>query len=196
VAVKMLANSFFRYGRELFVFLGLGLAAAGLVLIFKPQPSSEVEIITTENEKTVTEEILVDIEGAVISPGVYQLPSGSRINDLLIACKGFSQTADRDWVAKNLNKAALLIDGAKIYIPEVGQSGDVAGKQSGTSLININQADGSLLETLPGIGPSYAQKIIDYREKNGGFKSIEELMAVSGIGKSLFSQIEKLVTIY
>lgn len=192
-----LTNSLFRYGRELFILLGLGLAAAGLVLIFKPQPSSEVEIISVENDEAVVEQILVDIEGAVTVPGVYKLKQGARINDLLVSCQGLSQEADRDWVAKNLNKAAPLIDGAKIYIPKIDEQKEaVAGTKTSPGLININQADTVLLETLPGIGPSYAQKIIDYREKNGGFKSIEELMAVSGIGKSLFSQIEALVTIY
>jgi len=197
VVSDKLTNSLFRYGRELFILLGLGLAAAGLVLIFKPQPSSEVEIISVENDEAVVEQILVDIEGAVTVPGVYKLKQGARINDLLVSCQGLSQEADRDWVAKNLNKAAPLIDGAKIYIPKIDEQKEaVAGTKTSPGLININQADTVLLETLPGIGPSYAQKIIDYREKNGGFKSIEELMAVSGIGKSLFSQIEALVTIY
>jgi competence protein ComEA len=114
VVSDKLTNSLFRYGRELFILLGLGLAAAGLVLIFKPQPSSEVEIISVENDEVVVEQIFVDIEGAVTVPGVYKLKQGARINDLLVSCQGLSQEADRDWVAKNLNKAAPLIDGAKI----------------------------------------------------------------------------------
>ncbi len=195
VLEKSLKTSFFRYGREVLVFVGLGLAATGLALAFKPSSSSEVEIIPV-HEEIQPEELLVDIEGAVIAPGVYRLSDGSRINDLLILCQGLSIDADRDWVSKNLNKAAPLTDGAKIYIPKVGESsGSVAGATE-QGLININQADANLLETLPGIGPSFAKKIIDYRESSGGYKSLEELMAVSGIGKSLYLQIKDLVTIY
>lgn len=193
---KQINQLFLKYAREFFVLLGIGLVAAGLVLFLKPQQNSEVEIISSQENEEKPAEVLVDIEGAVVSPGVYRLSSGSRINDLLIACGGFSQTADRDWAAKNLNRAAVLADGAKIFVPEKGQPAEVAGSQSEAGLVNINQADSSLLETLPGVGPSYAKKIIDYREKNGGFKFKEELMAVSGIGKSLYSQIEDLVTIY
>ncbi len=178
------------------MFIGLGLVAAGLALVFKPQSSLEVEIIPAESDNQM-QEVLVDIEGAVVSPGVYRLSAGSRINDLLISCQGLSEDADREWVAKNLNKAALLIDGAKIYIPQKGESTSaVAGSKTERGLVNINQADAVLLETLPGIGPSFAKKIVDYRKINGGYKSLEELMAVSGIGKSLYSQVKDLITIY
>lgn len=178
------------------MFIGLGLTAVGLALAFKPQSSSEVEIIPAQ-EEAQTGELLVDIEGAVVAPGVYRLKAGSRINDLLISCQGLSVDADRDWVAKNLNKAAPLIDGAKIYIPKSEEGGSaVAGSKTEERLVNINQADAALLETLPGIGPSFAKKIVDYREVNGGFTSLEELMAISGIGKSLYLQLKDLVTIY
>jgi len=180
-----------RHWREGVIVLGLSLVALGLAVLFRSDSSSEIEIIPAQKPSR----LVVDIEGAVINPGVYELKSGSRINDLLIACGGLSQEADRDWVAKNLNLASPVIDGAKIYIPQAGEEGAVVGAAA-AGLVNINQADASLLETLPGIGPSFAQKIIDYRQANQGFKSVEELMAVPGIGKKTYDRLRDEVTVF
>jgi len=189
-------NIVYRYWREGVMVLGFGLVAAGLATIFKGTSSSEIEIIPAQEVEQVSSQLVVDIQGAVIKPGVYKLDLGSRVNDLLIVCGGLSQEADRKWVAKNLNRASVLVDGAKIYIPQVDEkAGQVAGSQSG-NLVNINQADLSRLETLSGIGPSFAQKIIEYREAHGGFKSTEELMAVPGIGRKTFDRLKDKITIY
>jgi len=181
-----------KHWSQVILVLGLILSAVGLGSVFAPDfSSSEVEIIKTDqvNEK---EEIMVDIEGAIVKPGVYTLPFNSRLNDLLIACGGLSEEANRVWVEKNLNKAAVLTDGAKIYILSEGE--EVKGVQEGA--VNLNSASLSELETLPGVGPSTAQKIINYRENSGGFTSIEELMSVPGIGKKTFEELKELVSIY
>lgn len=173
--------------------LGLVISAVGLGSIFKPQFSSpEIEIIKADQQEE-GKEIIADIEGAVVKPGVYTLSSGSRLNDLFIACGGLKEGADRAWVEKNLNKALVLTDGAKIYIPTQGE--EVKGSEVG-GVINLNSATLKELETLPGVGPSMAQKIISYREDNGGFSSIEELMSVPGIGRKTFEELKELVSIY
>lgn len=196
---EKLVKLIYRYWRQGVAVLGLGLVAVGLGSIFQPNNSSEIEIIPAQ-EREKTQEVIVDIAGAVVKPGVYTLPFDSRLNDLLVACGGLSEEADRDWVEKNLNRAAPLIDGAKIYIPaQHEEMGIVSGAKTGgltASLVNLNQADSVLLETLPGVGPATAKKIIDYREAQGRFTSIEELMAVPGIGKKTFENLKELITVY
>lgn len=173
--------------------LGVSLIAAGLALIFPRFSSPEVEIISSEKEKEV---IMVDIEGEVLRPGVYRLEGGARVNDLLVAAGGLAPEADREWVSQNLNRAALLVDGQKIYIPpkrEFQKEGKVAGV--GEEKININTAEAAQLERLPGVGPSLAKKIIEYRQEKGGFISLEELMAVPGIGPKSFEKLKEKITL-
>jgi len=202
VGQERLVKTIYRYWREGVTVLGFGLVAIGLATIFKGGSSSEIEIIPAQETEQVSSQLVVDIQGAVMKPGVYKLNLGSRVNDLLIACGGLSQEADREWVAKNLNRASVLVDGAKIYIPQLDERmGQVSGSQSGnlpaqTGLVNINQAGQSQLETLSGIGPGFAQTIIEYREAHGGFKSTEELMAVPGIGRKTFDRLKDEITIY
>jgi competence protein ComEA len=107
--------------------------------------------------------------------------------------------ADRDWVEKNLNKAEKLVDGQKIYIPKIGvkvKVDNVLGESvTKTKIVRINTATLEQLDTLSGIGPSIAQKIIDYRTQNGGFKNVEELKLVSGIGDKLFEKIKNEIAL-
>ena len=140
-------------------------------------------------------EVVIDISGEVINPGVYRLVGDIRINDALIKAGGLSAKADRDWVAKNLNLAEKLMDGQKIYIPKIGEvlglSRDVLQNVStDNKIIRINSATVEQLDKLSGIGPAIAKRIIDYRTKNGGFKNIEELKLVSGIGDKLYEEIK------
>lgn len=185
-------ETIYRYWRGIVMALGVGLLVLGATVVFK-QDAPEIEIIPAPEKQPSGEKLIVDIEGAVIKPGIYQLPPESRLNDLLIACGGLDQEADRDWVAKNLNLALPLLDGAKIYVPEAGE---ILGNLQTDRKVNLNNAQASELETLPGIGPSFAQKIIEYRQKNNGFKSVEEIMAVSGIGQKTFERIKDKITIY
>jgi competence protein ComEA len=134
---------------------------------------------------------MVHVAGAVKSPGVYELPDGSRVTDAVSAAGGAASDADLD----ALNLAALLTDGLKIYVPKVGEAPpqNVAGE--GSSIVNLNTASAAELEELPGIGPVLAQRIIDFRTKRGRFTSVRQLMEVDGIGPKKFESLEDLVTV-
>jgi competence protein ComEA len=132
----------------------------------------------------------VHILGAVQTPGLYELSAGDRAVDAVAAAGGFLDTADQT----QLNLARLLIDGEQIYVPVIGEvptssPGITAGR------VNINTADAAALDTLPGVGPATAARIIDWRQKNGHFATIEDLMAVTGIGDKTFDALKDLVTV-
>ncbi len=143
--------------------------------------------------------MVIYICGAVVSPGVYELPLGSRINDAVIAAGGFSAEADHNYV----NLAEPISDGIKIQIPTVQEvstmqpviSGDFSNSDLGSGLININRASKEDLKTIPGIGDGIATKIVDYRTQNGNFSTIEDIMKVSGIKEKLFSKIKDYITV-
>jgi len=138
--------------------------------------------------------IKVYITGAVISPGVYELPAGSRIEDVLNAAGGGSGEADLEQV----NLAKTLRDEDMIKIPRIGEAVDKteAGVQNDNeALLNINTADIAKLKTLPGIGDVTAGNIISYREENGGFNSIEEIKMVNRIGDKTFEGIKDFITV-
>jgi competence protein ComEA len=134
----------------------------------------------------------------VIKPGVYELNNGDRIIDVLVMAGGLGAKADRGWIEKNLNQAEKIVDGQKIYIPKVGEEIKIDNKVLGTSeskIIRLNTATIEDLDKLTGIGPAIANRIIDYREKNGGFKDINELKLVSGIGDKLFEKIKNEIAL-
>ena len=128
------------------IFIGLGVLGTNFI----QQREEGIEILTEAD--TESGEIWVDIQGAVAKPGVYQLPSGSRINDLLILAEGLSAEADRDWVAKNLNLAQKLIDGVKIYIPAAANSSTSEVKSADTSEVSFRYSSPINLKFLSLIG--------------------------------------------
>ncbi|WP_417363739.1 helix-hairpin-helix domain-containing protein [Glutamicibacter arilaitensis] len=135
--------------------------------------------------------VTVHVVGAVKKPGVYQLPAGSRITDAVDAAGGLSKQAQPQLV----NLAAKLVDGQQVILPGTapGQQLPSAQAAPSSSKISINNADSQTLQELPGIGPALAERIIDFRSKNGPFTSVEELDAVSGIGPALLGQLSELV---
>jgi len=183
--------------------LGILLVIVGIGMNFKDSFWEKAEVkLTTKNisptsvvDVQVSNKVMIDVGGEVVNPGVYELNSDSRVNDALVAAGGLAANADRDWVDKNLNKAEKLIDGQKIYIPKIGEEVEISSSVLGSStsesvVVRINTATLEQLDTLSGIGPALAARIIDYRESNGGFKSVEELKLVSGIGDKLFEKIK------
>jgi competence protein ComEA len=139
------------------------------------------------------ETITVHLVGAVVNPGVYHLPAGSRVYELLEAGGGLLEEAD----AESLNQARPLLDGEQVYVgpgDETGGTQRSAVSQEGK--ININLATTADLMALPGIGEVRARQIIEYRDKNGFFTDPRELMDVSGIGEKTYSSLADLITIY
>ncbi len=145
-------------------------------------------------------ELAVYVCGAVKKSGVYELPSGARINDALESAGGFADDADTDAV----NLADRLQDGQRIYFPYEGETAEYYGDQTssdpdvadiGSGLVNINTADVSGLMKLPGIGQTRAQSIVDYRQTYGRFDSKEDLKNVSGIGDSIYDGLAEYITV-
>ena len=134
--------------------------------------------------------IYVDICGAVAEEGFYELPLDSRVFDAVEMAGGLLETAD----TKRINLAQKIYDQQKIIIPAIGDG--LAEEETSGGLVNINTASKSLLEDLPGIGPVYAERILEYRQKNGGFKSKEELMEIKGIGEKTYAGMEECICIY
>lgn len=139
--------------------------------------------------------IFVDIEGAVIKSGVFELSEGSRINDVLIMAGGLSDKADRDFCEKNLNMAEIVKDGQKIYIPEVKNAdapyGYVEAKVS-SKTVNINTATIAELDTLWGIGSARAESIV----KNRPYQSVDELVSKGVLTKSIVDRNKEMLSVY
>jgi competence protein ComEA len=185
--------------------LGLILVVVGIGMNFKNNfLSQDKTVVVSRSTPTIkpdvegNNKVTIDIAGEVINPGVYSLDAGARINDGLVAAGGLAAKADRDWVEKNINRAEKLSDGQKIYIPKLGEN---VSKTLGVSVVptggqvSLNKASVAELDRLSGVGPALAQAIIDYREQNGGFKNIEELKLVPGIGEKLFAKIKTKVSL-
>ena len=138
--------------------------------------------------------ILVHVVGEVMKPGIYQLDAGARVVDAIFAAGGMTNKAEQ----ASINLARALTDGEQLLVAKIGQAaagsgGGVAG--SANALISLNRASQSELESLPGVGPALAGRMIDWRLANGGFKNKEDLLNVSGIGDKLFAGIKNLVTL-
>lgn len=192
----------------LIVLVGLIFVGGG-ILFFKKDlnfTGTKVEILQTSDNRNLDEPITAEISGAVINPGVYKMIGGSRIDDLLVAAGGFSANADRVWSDKYLNRAAKITDGQKVYIPSVDEHSEVLSAKTGVvdqsvslvistdsnSLININTGSITDLDSLPGIGPVYAQKIIDHRP----YSKPEDLVSSGALTQTLYEKIKNSVTVY
>lgn len=160
-----------------------------------------VLFLDEEDKDTTTDpkELIVHVTGAVQKPGVYKLTEGSRWVD---AVNLAVPNAEAD--LEQLNLAALITDGQKILVPTASDNDTTMPDNPASnnaitlnnSTININTASLGELDTLPGIGPALAQRIIDYRQANGGFKTTEEIKNVSGIGEKKYESIKDLISIY
>ena len=150
-----------------------------------------------------TEQIVADVAGAVVNPGVYNFTSGQIIEDAIKQAGGLTDQTDLELLARTINRAAELQNHGKIYIPVKGAGSYVAAGSTSTGSttsavagpVNINTASSAELDTLPGIGPVTAGYIIDYRTKKGPFKRIEDLMKISGISAAKYAKLKGLVTV-
>lgn len=170
-----------------------GLFVAALVWVVARAPSGNS--ITLRPVPT-DRPIVVHITGAVPRPGVYQFPQGARMQDAISAAGGFLAEAEKS----GINLARPLEDGEQLDIPFVDGFSPVIPTPIETfipssDLININTASVDELDTLPGIGPTTAQKIVEYRDTNGPFINIEDIVNVSGIGPTTYDRIKDLITV-
>ncbi|MHB1235274.1 MAG: ComEA family DNA-binding protein [Microbacteriaceae bacterium] len=164
---------------------GVASSGTGQAILPRPQGSTVASPATA---------VFVQVVGAVNRPGLYRLRDGDRAVDAIAAAGGYSASADRS----QLNLARFLSDGEQIHVPAVGEApppgktivpGVLGGK------VNLNTADSTTLQTLPGVGPAMAQRIVAWREKNGRFSSIKDLLSVTGIGDKKFAELKSLVTV-
>ena len=170
-----------------------------LVVTTSCRDKEQTTVSLEQAETTKTEEILADtaqndyvyvyVCGAVNSEGVYQLPTGSRVYEAIESAGGFKEDAAK----ASVNQAKVLSDEESIYVPTMGEQIEPVIENDGK--VNINCATKEELMNLPGIGESRADSIIKYREKNGGFQTIEDIMQVSGIKGALFEQIKDLIKV-
>lgn len=163
-------------------------AAVGLGLMRgQAAPTDSVPLSTGDGAATGSSgELYVHVLGAVASPGLYVLDLDSRLVDAVAAAGG--TTDDADLTAINL--ARVLSDGEQIIVPVIGAAAaETGGTAPGDDRIDINTADQAALESLPRIGPALAERIITWREENGRFTSVDDLLAVPGIGEKLLAGI-------
>jgi competence protein ComEA len=186
----------------LYIVLGilLGLLLAGGIWVAARAPEGESVQL---RPAPTPEPIQVHVAGAVVRPGVYDLPEDSRVLDAIEAAGGFVVEADKN----SINLAAILEDAQRLDVPFVAgfvpddEEGFVVitegtpSSLAGEELIDINNASLEELDQLPGIGPTTAQNIIDYREDNGPFARIEDIVNVSGIGSATYDDISDLITV-
>lgn len=139
----------------------------------------------------VTEAALyVHVSGAVSHPGLYRLDPHSRVVDAVAAAGGFADEADSDAV----NLARDVTDGEQLHVPREGEAPDDASPEHDV-LVDLNTADIAELDTLPRIGPALAERIVAWREQNGRFRSVDDLLAVPGIGEKMLANLRDLVRV-
>jgi competence protein ComEA len=196
--LKKAAEGLTRFQSRVIIVLVLLIATGAVFYYFRAKPR-EIKVQGASTQAGERSKLLtVHVAGAVNNPGLYSLKEGSRVADALKKAGGPTPEALLD----NVNLAAKVTDGQKILItraaatqssPAGGVPGEVSAGEN--ALININTASEAELDKLPGIGPSMAQRIIDYREKKGSFSSVNELDNVEGIGPSKLEGLKDLVTI-
>lgn len=175
---------------------GAGAFAAGAALVDRAPASP--------GTSAVAGEVVVAVSGAVAHPGVYRLPAGGRVGDAILAAGGYGSSADAALADRQLNLAAIVRDGDKIRVPVRGEapapaatggtSGDGGAENATGGLVDLNHATAEALDTLPGVGPATAAKIIAAREEQP-FASVDDLAARKVVGAATLEKLRALVTV-
>jgi competence protein ComEA len=171
------------------------------ILRGRAAPTQEVAV-TARPTPSASVAVYVHVSGAVRKPGLYVLPAAARLVDAVAAAGGFAKDAARDGV----NLARPVADGEQVIVPRKGEAppATAGGAASGPAVgagaapagkVNLNTADAAALDSLPRVGPAIAQRIIDWRTQNGRFTSVEDLLAVPGIGEKMLASLRDLVTV-
>lgn len=168
------------------VLLLVGLGVAVLVSALVPRSSTAQTVAAPTAAPGGS--IYVHVLGAVLAPGLYELSDGDRAVDAIAAAGGFAEGADET----QLNLARFVSDGEQLVVPLMGAA-PAPGESSGK--VNLNTATLEQLETLPRVGPALAQRIIDWRETNGRFTAVTDLLGVTGIGQKTFDGLKDDVTV-
>lgn len=198
--------------KEYKILIGLsliGLIIAGFFMIngqsSRQSNVAELAQETVTSSEAESEFLTVDVKGAVKNPGIYQLKKTSRINDAIQKAGGLTTDAD----SKSINLAQKLTDEAVVYVATMGENAASVSSNTGQSStsgtsevasqkgnkVNLNTADLSELQTISGIGQKRAQDILDYREANGKFNSVDDLKNVSGVGAKTLEKLKEYVTV-
>ncbi len=176
-----------RFGAGVAVLLVLiGLAGTVAVSLFRQGEETVAVPLTTATSTPAS--IYVHVLGAVDAPGLYRLPAGARVMDAITAAGGFRDDADDSAI----NLARYVTDGEQLRVPAEGEQ---EAQDADDGLVDLNAADAEELETLPRIGPALAARIIAWRDENGGFRSVDDLRNVSGIGEKTFEGLKDLVRV-
>lgn len=172
--------------RKLLLFGSIAIVAVALLVSGQSQPETiRVENKIPESSSSESTTGFMHVSGAVQRPGVYPVNPGMRLFEVIALAGGFTKEADQD----SVNLAREVTDGEQVLVTRGGETSNLPG------LLNLNRATSTEFDTLPGLGPTLAARIIDWREANGGFKAVDDLRRISGIGDKLFAGIKKLVTL-
>lgn len=163
----------------------LVLAATGLLLLVR-RPAPPIRII----EAPTGAEVVIQLDGAVARPGLYRLPPGARLSDALAAAGGTRPDADLG----EMNQARRLRDGERVAVASAGDKAR-AGAAAADGLLDLNAATAAQLETLPGVGPVLARRIVEHRASRGGFQRLDDLLQVKGVGPHLLDGVRARVVI-
>jgi len=178
--------------RKALAIVGITSVALSAFLIFKPHTAEA--IVPTVPAIVTPPMLVIDVQGEVKTPGVYELPINSRVNDAIKSAGGANKSADLSY----LNQARILKDGEQIYVEKKVYASVGTNRKSSTpfnGILNINRATAKELDKLPGIGPVIAGRIIEFRKVNGAFQSIDDLRKVQGIGASTLEKFKSKIRV-
>lgn len=178
--------------RKALAIVGITSVALSAFLIFKPHTAEA--IAPTAPTIVAPPMLVIDVQGEVKTPGVYELPVNSRVNDAIKSAGGANKNADLSY----LNQARMLKDGEQIYVEKkIYNATGTTRKSTATfsGILNINRATAKELDKLPGIGPVIAGRIIEFRKVNGAFQSIDDLRKVQGIGASTLEKFKSKIRV-
>ena len=181
--------------RALIILFSLCLGLGGFFFV-RSTPTAAPEIVqdlVVPLQETVTAEVIVNVAGKVANPGVFKLPLGSRVVDAIILAGNQLKGVD----ISDINLARVLVDGEQILVgsPPAAAAKKAAAKISANNPLDLNRATAAQLDSLPGIGPVTAQRILDYRAKVGRINAIDELKKISGLGGAKFEEIKNLLRV-